>query len=108
VSDVIQNGHIRSDLRKEALRAMLNINIANAHLEGERKDFAALYKLAAGDPDIGLSGPSTVNAVQVNIDGIKDILSEFMPVENKSCEVLDSSQVELLNSEQLPASTPDN
>jgi hypothetical protein len=80
VARTLETGHIRSDIRKEVLRAGLNQSIMEALAEGDRKGFYDGYKLAASDPEIGLTGPSTVLGVQVNIgdDGIGGILKEFM------------------------------
>jgi hypothetical protein len=82
VAKTLENGHIRSDVRKEFLRGALNVSIAEALAEGDRKGVYDGYKLAASDPEIGLTGPSTVLGVQVNIgeDGIGGILKEFMGV----------------------------
>jgi hypothetical protein len=82
VARTLEIGHIRSDIRKEFLRAGLNQSLAEALAEGDRREFGNLYKLAASDPEIGLTGPSTVLGVQVNIgeDGIGGLLKEFMGV----------------------------
>ena len=77
VSEILNVGFIRSDIRKEYMRAGLNKMITEALMEGDRRDFANLYKLAASDPEIGLTGPSV--AIQTNIDlsGLEDILAQF-------------------------------
>lgn len=77
VSRTLEMGHIRSDILKEYLRASRNTMLTEAFMEGDRKGFSDLYKLAASDPEIGLTGPSV--AIQNNIDlsGIEDILAQF-------------------------------
>jgi hypothetical protein len=95
----LESGHIRSDIRKEFMRAGLNTVAGNALLAGENKVFLDAYKLAASDPEIGLTGPSTVLGVSVNIgdDGIGGILKEFMGAsespQNIPVEVIDIPKV---------------
>lgn len=78
VAETLEVGHIRSDIRKEYLRAGLNKMLTEAMLDGDRKEFGSLYKLAASDPDVGLTGPSTVNAIQVNFTDLKSVIGEFL------------------------------
>lgn len=79
VAETLEVGHIRSDLRKEYLRAGLNKMVTEALVEGDRKSFGDLYKLAASDPEIGLTGPSVAIQNNINISEIGDILREFYP-----------------------------
>jgi hypothetical protein len=83
VSETLEVGHIRSDLRKEYLRAGLNKMVTEALVEGDRKSFGDLYKLAASDPEIGLTGPSVAIQNNINISELGDILKEFMPPANE-------------------------
>lgn len=77
VAETLDTGFIRSDLRKEYLRAGLNKMITESLLEGDRRDFANLYKLAASDPEIGLTGPSIAIQNNINVSEIGDILAQF-------------------------------
>jgi hypothetical protein len=108
VARTLESGHIRSDIRKEFLRAGLNKTMADALLEGDKRGFYDGYKLAAADPEIGLTGPSTVLGVQVNIgdDGIGGILKEFM-VAPESPQKITSEPIDLPDVSGLILESPE-
>jgi hypothetical protein len=98
VADVLQTGFIRSDVRKEVLRSGINKMIMEALLEGDRKSFYDGYKLAASDPEIGLTGPSVAIQNNIDISDLGDILKEFMTPANEGSagtpqNMSDSSQI---------------
>lgn len=104
IGEVIQAGYMRSDVRKEFSRALTNVTVMEAHLEGDRRGVYDGLKIINADPEIGLTGPSTVNAIQVNFTDLQSVIGEFLEDSSqKAPESVDSITIPVLPSESQPA-----
>lgn len=97
VKETIETGHMAAEIRQTMMRAGANIALMNTLKDGNYRDFMAVYKGMASDPQIGLTGPAVQLGFQVNVgdEGLGGILKGFLQEETveKVLDVEDENEL---------------